>query len=501
MTTPTVLQASNEAELNSAIAEVDAAQSGSFLIEITDDSISLSTDIQPISLANIAVKLEISGAAAPGGGAVIDGGDDYVGFETLTPGVTIDPTVISSDTVSSSKGFEPASFDDLLPGSVIALPDILYHLDDQVWVHDAALAASFDAALEYPANTSPGMPLLQGTQASAGDVPVAMAAEDGRGGSLQVVSLEAAPMSFSRFVELGVPAITSGAYFIQIGAAGVAAGLDVLNQFKRIAGLIVTGGASVLEGGETFDQSYVQLDSGTLAIAEPFLYTGDMSNVGGDLMIVKGKEAIFTGVLNDLGTIDGLGTLATAAGADMTIGMGGSVGVADWLNVGHNTSVNIASDEQLTYAGEFWLGNGATVNVESNASLELPFVATVAGIGGTLEVSAASTLTVDHFVGPNEVFDLTGADDLLPATALLLNTPQAFRGTIDEMGSDSFVGVTGDWNLLSAPQSGNTVTLNLINAAGNEVAHIAFTGNFTASQFHLHDALVNTVATTAITYS
>ena len=128
----TTLTVSTTAELNSAIAEADAASSGGFVIDLASN-ITQSASLDAINL-NSAVTLTINGSA--GTDYTVNGGGTYTGLDVVSAGGgTIIENLQLSDLVSTLAGGE-------LAGSVTISSTATVDQTGQVTFGDAANGAA-----------------------------------------------------------------------------------------------------------------------------------------------------------------------------------------------------------------------------------------------------------------------------------------------------------------------------------------------------------------------
>ncbi len=493
--TPIVLTATNEADLNADIAEVNGAKSGAYLIDITEPLV-LDDALGAIDLIRPAVTLEISGADAPMGSVTLDMDDDCSGFSILAGAshVTIDSTVTVTGTASPT--FVPSAYDDLVVGAAVALPEFAYNFNDKITVSSVSGSSDFEVSVTAPGATSP-TELFTGSQTGSNPVPVAMGLEDGTGDTIRLVDLSAPPLTLGEFSQLSAAAKSAGAFILTVGEAGFVGNLAAINSRKSIVGVDLIGGTGTLAGGAGVGSNYIGVIGGSLVVDETLDYAGDMSVVGGSLRVVWGEEAIFTGDLNVHGALVGGGVLVTDGGSTTVVADDGLVSVAHWLETGADTSATFVG--QHTYDGVFRLGAGASVTVAASApgspgSLEFAEVLNSANAGGTLNASDDNVLTVDGTVAGGETFNLANQG------ILDLGQAQNFHGQIENFSTSDEVILSGDWNAVSATASGSNTVLLLKNVAAGETATMTFDGALTLNQFKIADSVTGVTASTAITY-
>jgi autotransporter-associated beta strand protein len=119
MASPTIIQVANELELNQAIATVDGATSGSYIIQFTanitegtdtgdsitfnGNTLSAPPDLYALNLQS-GVSLTISGAAANGGSYTLSGAGKFRGFFAYTGAVTIQNLAIDDTLAKGGAG-------------------------------------------------------------------------------------------------------------------------------------------------------------------------------------------------------------------------------------------------------------------------------------------------------------------------------------------------------------------------------------------------------------
>ncbi len=173
-----------------------------------------------------------------------------------------------------------------------------------------------------------------------------------------------------------------------------------LTGTSRLAGTVSGKGTLALTGRSATIASGAKLSvadwtvSGTdVTLDENLTYAGTFSEgAGSTLSMSKSDMLTLTGTSSLAGTASGKGTLALTGGS-ATIASGAKLSVADWTVSG----TGVTLDENLTYAGTFSAGSGATLNL-SGGNLTLTGADSFAGatINGSHVLYTEGTTTVSE---------------------------------------------------------------------------------------------------------
>ena len=243
--------------------------------------------------------------------------------------------------------------------------------------------------------------------------------------------------------------------------------LTLTGSSNSFAGAITGAGALLLAGGTTtlkigatasvadFSESGART---MLTLAEILTYAGDFSEGAGSTLSIKtGDKLTLTGTSSFSGTVSGAGRLALAGGST-TIASGAELSVADWTVSGART--HVALDENLTYAGTFSAGSGATLNL-SGGNFVLTGVDDFAGAttSGSHILYAEGTTTISGLtIGGTTTFENTNT---LRQTGGKVTVGDA-SGDVAKLINAS----TGTWDILddSGIGRGSSIASSISNA-------------------------------------